>query len=143
MNRTNMIENTSKERIEEKKVISEKIPTETQESELAKKNDLDVKDKVSDLADRGVAVARDVFERVKHFTSDATELTRLKVEILKLKSNRNKLFKEMGQKLWDLKKTNKFRGIQVVFTPYFKKLEELEKKISEKESEAKNIHISI
>jgi len=76
MNRTNMIENTSKERIEEKKVISEKIPTETQESELAKKNDLDVKDKVSDLADRGVAVARDVFERVKHFTSDATELTR-------------------------------------------------------------------
>ena len=42
-------------------------------------------DKIHEATDKGVHVARDIAEEVRRFTKDATELTKLKMEIHHLK----------------------------------------------------------
>lgn len=100
-----------------------------------------VGDKLSEAADKGVDVIKEVFEKVRDFSTDAAELTKLKVEIRKLKYDRQKLFTKMGEKLWDLKKSDQFRGIQTAYGEDFQKLEELDAKISAKEEEAAKISL--
>jgi uncharacterized protein Yka (UPF0111/DUF47 family) len=100
-----------------------------------------VGDKLSDAADKGVEVIKDVFGKVKDFSVDAAELTKLKVEIHRLKSERDRLYTVMGEKLWELKDSEKIKEVQAIFQDDFDKLKELESDISQKEKQAAKISL--
>jgi hypothetical protein len=115
--------------------------TEQKSSESTEEKIKKVGDKISEVADKGMDVLKDVFEKVKDFSTDAAELTKLKVEISNYKNDRKKMYQAMGEKLWDLKKSNKFSGIETAFDEEFEKITALEKKIAQKEKEASKISL--
>ena len=98
-----------------------------------------ISDKISAATDRGVALAKELFGKAKHYSNEAVELTRLKIDIYNLKSDRDRIYKNMGARLWQLNKEDKFRGIKSQFTDEFDLLNSLEEKISAKEDELKDI----
>jgi uncharacterized protein Yka (UPF0111/DUF47 family) len=98
-------------------------------------------DKLSEAADKGVMALKEVFERVKDFSSDAAELTKLKIEIRNLKSDRDKLYATMGKKLWEMKKEDRFRNVQSAFSEDFAKLEKFADKIAKREKQAGKISL--
>jgi len=98
-------------------------------------------DKLSEAADKGVMALKEVFERVKDFSSDAAELTKLKIEIRNMKTDRDKLYASIGKKLWDMKKSAKLEKIQSIFSEDFNKLEDFEDKIAKKEKQAEKISL--
>jgi hypothetical protein len=109
---------------------------ETTEEKLRKMGD-----KLSEAADKGVMALKEVFDRVKDFSSDAAELTKLKIEIRNLKIDREKLYASMGKRLWEMKKEDKFRNVQSAFNEDFTKLEDFEDKIAKKEKQAEKISL--
>ena len=109
---------------------------ETTEEKLRKMGD-----KLSEAADKGVMALKEVFDRVKDFSSDAAELTKLKIEIRNLKTDREKLYASMGMRLWEMKKEDKFRNVQSAFNEDFTKLEDFEDKIAKKEKQAEKISL--
>ena len=109
---------------------------ETTEEKLRKMGD-----KLSEAADKGVLALKEVFERVKDFSSDAAELTKLKIEIRNMKTDRDKLYASMGKKLWNMKKSAKLENIQSTFSEDFNKLEDFEDKIAKKEKQAEKISL--
>ena len=98
-------------------------------------------DKLSVAADKGMHVAKDVAERVRHFATEATELTKLKIEIHKLKSDPDRLLLKMGERLWNLNKSKKLKDIGSVFKNDFKKLDGFKADIASKEKEAGKISL--
>jgi hypothetical protein len=108
----------------------------TQEEKLKK-----VGDRLSEAADKGVDILKEVFGKVKDFSVDATELTRLKVEIHRLKGDRDRLFTVMGEKLWELQNSDKIGELKALFGEDFKKIEELNKDIETKEKFASKISL--
>lgn len=127
----------------EKEIPTEQVKTEkeTPPDESTEEKIRRVGDKISEAADRGVEVIRDVFGKVKDFSVDAAELTKLKVEIHRLKSDRDRLHTVIGEKLWDLRNSDKIRDIQSLFANDFKKLEELNETIKKKEKDASKISL--
>lgn len=100
-----------------------------------------VGDRLSEAADRGVEMIREVFGKVKDFSVDATELTRLKVEIYRLKGDRERMLTVIGEKLWELRDSDKLTTIRSLFTEDFKKLDEINGEISKKEKAASKISL--
>ncbi len=98
-------------------------------------------DKLSEATEKGVHVAKDVAERVRQFASDATELTKLKLEIHRLKNAQDQLFYDMGKKLWALYESKTLPEAQTIFTDDFQEMERLRAAISNKEAGAKDIHL--
>jgi hypothetical protein len=98
-------------------------------------------DKLSEATDRGTHVARDIAERVRHFAAEATELTKLKIEIHKIKTARDKLIFSLGEKTISLHKAKKLHDIESVFSDDFTKLEELKTKLAEREKAVKKISL--
>ncbi|MEE8328751.1 MAG: hypothetical protein V3R54_02345 [Thermodesulfovibrionia bacterium] len=98
-------------------------------------------DKLSKTTDKGVHMTKDVTERIRHFTSGATKLTKLKIEIYKMKSSRDNLISAMGEKLFKLYKTKKLKNVQSAFKTDFKKLDESKTKISKKEKEVSKVSL--
>ena len=84
---------------------------------------------------------REVFGKVKDFSVDATELTRLKVEIYRLKGDRERMLTVIGEKLWELRDSDKLTAIRSLFTEDFKKLDEINGEISKKEKAASKISL--
>jgi hypothetical protein len=112
------------------------------EKELSQEEKLrKVGDRLSDAADKGVEVLKEVFGKVKDFSVDATELTRLKVEIHRLKGDRDRMFTVMGEKLWELRGSDKVAELKTLFGEDFKKVEELSKDIEAKEKTASKISL--
>ena len=100
-------------------------------------------DKIHEATDKGVHVARDIAEEVRRFTRDATELTKLKMEIHHLKVEREKLYMLMGEQLKNLYKTGKLGNIRSRFKDDFRRLDELEEALTEKEKSASGISLSV
>ena len=98
-------------------------------------------DKLSEATDKGMNVAKDVAGKVRHFASEATELTKLKIEILKLKNSKDKLFFDMGKKLWALYESKTLSEVHSVFIKDFHELERLEAAIANKEIEVSKIKL--
>jgi hypothetical protein len=98
-------------------------------------------DKLGEATDKGVTVAKDIAERVRHFASEATELTKLKIEIHKLKSSRDRLIFTVGEKLISLYKARKFSNVETTFADDFKKLDDIKTKLSEKEKAVRKISL--
>ncbi len=98
-------------------------------------------DKLGEATDKGVHVARDVAEKVRHFAIEATELTKLKIEIHKFKSSRDKLICEMGSKVWALYESKTLSDIQEVLIGDFQEMERLRAAIANKEVEIGKIKL--
>lgn len=94
-----------------------------------------IKDILSEATDKGVNTIREVTEKIHHFASEATELTKLKIELHNLQKEREKFLLLMGEQLRNLHKSDKVRNIQKKFKYDFQKLDELEAGIAEKEKE--------
>jgi len=114
------------------------------DSDTTQKEDVvkNIEEKLTQAADKGMEIAKGVFQRVRQFSTEATELARLKLELRNLKMDREQLFRDMGKKLWRLNTENKFRGIKSAFSREFERLEKLDKKIAVKEDEAKKISLT-
>jgi hypothetical protein len=100
-------------------------------------------DKLHEAADKGMHMMKDIAEEVHRFSHDATELTRIKIEIHNLKSDKNNLLTLMGEKLSNLYKANKLSNIKPKFKYDFSKLNELDKKISERTKEADILSLNL
>ena len=99
-------------------------------------------DKIHEATDKGVHVVKDIAGHVQRFAQDATELTKLKIELHNLRNERAKLYSLMGEQLRNLYISKKLTGLKKRFKADFKKLDELEAAISEKEERSKGISIS-
>jgi DNA-binding PadR family transcriptional regulator len=100
-------------------------------------------DKIHEATDKGVHVARDIAEEVRRFTRDATELTKLKMEIHHLKVERDKLYKLMGEQLRNLHKVRKLGNIRSRFKDDFQRLDELEAELADREKMASGISLNV
>ncbi len=98
-------------------------------------------DRFSEATDKGILVAKEMAGKVRHFAVEATELTKLKIEIHKLKNVWDRLFVETGEKLWDLYRTQDLSDVEDKFSDDFKTLQTLEADIAEKERELKKISL--
>lgn len=98
-------------------------------------------DKLGVAADKGVHVAKDMAEKVRHFAIEATELTKLKFETHKFKSARDKLIYEMGSKVWALYESKTLSEIQDVLMGDFQEMERLGSAIANKELEIGKIKL--
>jgi hypothetical protein len=99
-------------------------------------------DKIHEATDKGVHMVKDIADHVQRFASDATELTKLKIELHNLKSERTKLYTLMGEQLRNLHVSKKLTNIQRRFKDDFKRLDELETEIAEIERKASGIPIA-
>jgi CRISPR/Cas system CSM-associated protein Csm2 small subunit len=99
-------------------------------------------DKIHEATDKGVHMVKDIADHVQRFASDATELTKLKIELHNLKSERTKLYTLMGEQLRNLYVSKKLTNIQRRFKEDFKRLDELESAIAQIESKASGIPIA-
>ncbi len=111
-------------------------------AESTKKDLKKLGDKIHEATDKGVHIVKDIAEHVQRFASDATELTKLKIDLHSLKSERTKLYTLMGEQLRNLYISKKLTGIKKRFKDDFKRLDELEAAIAEKEQLASGIPIS-
>jgi peptidoglycan hydrolase CwlO-like protein len=100
-------------------------------------------DKIHEATDKGVHVAKDIAEEVRRFTRDATELTKLKMEIHHLKVERDNLYKLMGEQLRNLYKSRKLGNIRSRFKDDFQRLDELESELADREKLASGISLNI
>ncbi len=99
-------------------------------------------DKIHEATDKGVHVVRDIADHVQRFARDATELTKLKIDLHNLRSERIKLYTLMGEQLRNLFISKKLTKIKTRFADDFQKLQEIETAIAEKEKSASRISIS-
>jgi hypothetical protein len=99
-------------------------------------------DKIHEATDKGVHVVKDIAGHVQRFAQDATELTKLKIDLHNLRNERSKLYSLMGEQLRNLYMSKKLTGIKKRFKDDFERLDELETAIAEKEKSAKGISIS-
>ena len=72
---------------------------------------------------------------------DAADLTRLKVDIHRLKGDRDRIFTVMGEKLWEMRDSEKMKDLLSSFEADFNKLQALIDEIKEKEKAASKISL--
>lgn len=99
-------------------------------------------DKIHEATDKGVHVVKNIADLVQRFAKDATELTKIKIELHNLKEEKTKLYTLMGEQLRNLYKSQKLSNIDKRFKEDFKKIDELEMAISDKEKQASGISLS-
>ena len=90
-------------------------------------------DKIHEATDRGMHVVKEIAEEVQRFAKDATERTRIKMELHNLKGERDKLYALMGEQLRNLYRSNQLSSLKKRFRADFEKLDELEHAIEEHE----------
>ncbi len=95
-----------------------------------------LKEKLSEAADKGAHAFREAAGKIHQFAGEATELTRLKIELHNLQKEREKFLLLMGEQLRNLYKSNKLRNIREKLKYDFRKIDEIEEAIAEKEREA-------
>jgi len=125
-----------KEQPQTKEEIASQEKTESAEEKIKK-----VGDKLSEAADKGVDVLKEVFGKVRDFSFDAAELTRLKVDIHRLKSERDRMLTVMGEKLWEMRDSEKLKDLKALFEDDFIKIKTLENEIGKKEKSASKISL--
>jgi hypothetical protein len=100
-------------------------------------------EKLYEAKDKGIHIAKEIAEEVQRFATDATELTRLKLEIHNMKKDRDNLLMLMGEKLKNMYHAGRLSNVRSKFQYDFNKLEELEAQIIKKEKEAKGRSMDI
>jgi hypothetical protein len=92
-------------------------------------------DKIHEASDRGVHVAREIAEDVRHFAVNALNLTKVKIDLHNLRAERDKRYSLIGKKLLKRYKANKLSNVRGNFKKDFARLVEIESAISEKEKQ--------
>jgi len=99
-------------------------------------------DHIHEATDKGVHVAKEIAEDVRKYAQDATNLTKLKIELHSLKAERDKTYSLMGKHLSNLYKSKKLSNIRTKFKYDFAKLNEIESAIDEKEKQAAKLSLT-
>jgi hypothetical protein len=139
---------TKKRRVKKKETPLEEVESSKEEialSDFAETTRAELKklgDKIHEATDKGVHIVKDIADHVQKFANNATELTKLKIELHNLKNERTKLYTLMGEQLRNLYISKKLTKIKTRFQEDFKRLDELEAAISEKEKLSSGISIS-
>lgn len=100
-------------------------------------------ERLHEARNKGMHFAREIAEEVHRFATDATELTKVKIEIHNLKKEREALLQLMGEKLKNLYHSGQFRNVQSKFSYDLNKLEKIEAAIIEKEKDAESLSLDI
>jgi uncharacterized coiled-coil protein SlyX len=100
-------------------------------------------EKLQDARHKGMHFAREIAEEVHRFATDATDLTKTKIEIHNLKKEREILLQLMGEKLKNLSHAGQLTNVKSKFRYDLKKLDELEAAIAEKEKDAEALSLDI
>jgi hypothetical protein len=100
-------------------------------------------EKLQEARHKGMHFAREIAEEVHRFATDATELTKTKIEIHNLKKERETLLQLMGEKLKNLSHAGQLTNVRSKFSYDLKKLDELEATIVEKEKDAETLSLDI
>ncbi len=95
--------------------------------------------KTGSSKEKEIGILKDLAKKIRLFANDATELTKLKIEIHNLKHDHDAMFKVMGENLFNMHKSKKVKNVDSKFKFDFKALEELEKKIAEKEEKVSEL----
>lgn len=93
-------------------------------------------DLLHDAKDKGAHIFRDIAEEVHRFATEATDLTKLKLEIHNMKKEREGLLILMGEKLKNLYHSNELKNVGPKFRYDLERLDKLESDIEEKEQRA-------
>jgi DNA polymerase II small subunit/DNA polymerase delta subunit B len=112
--------------------------SETTQTQLKK-----ISDKISASKEKDISILKDLAEKIRRFAGEATDLTKIKIEIHNLKNEHDNLLKVMGENLWNMHKAGTVKNVAKKFRYDFQKLEEIEKKIAEKEEEAAGITLDL
>ena len=99
-------------------------------------------DRIHEAADKGIHVVHDIADDVHSFAKNATDLTKLKIDLHNLKEERTKLYALMGEQLRNLYITNKLSGIKIRMKADFARLDELESSIDEKQKLASRLSLT-
>ena len=99
--------------------------------------------KIISTKDKEKLLLKDITEKVRNFANQATQLTKLKIELHNLNEEHENLLKLMGDNLWNMHKANKVTNIKSKFKYDFKRLEEVESEIADKEKTASEVTASL
>lgn len=99
--------------------------------------------RLQEAGHRGMQFVREIAEEVHRFATDATELTKIKIEIHNMNKERETLLQVMGEKLKNLYHANQLKNIRSKFSYDFKKLDELEASIREKQKDADTLSLDM
>jgi hypothetical protein len=100
-------------------------------------------EKLHEAADRGIHLVKDLAEEVHRFATDATEMTKIKIEIHNLKKERDSILMVMGQRLKNMYHARKLTNVRSKFKSDMSRLDEIESDIAGKEKEAKKLSLDI
>ncbi len=100
-------------------------------------------EKLHEATDKGMHIVKDLAEEVHRFAFDATEMTKIKIEIHNLKKERDSIFLIMGQRLRNMYHARKLSNVRAKFKDDMKRLYEIEEAISVKEKEASKLSLDI
>jgi len=98
-------------------------------------------EKIGEVADKSAKVLKDVFERVTHVASEAADSTRIRMDLYRLKSDRDKLFTEVGRKTYELHLSDSMKEWQEAIGASLQKIADLEARIRAKEEELSKISL--
>lgn len=100
-------------------------------------------EKMHEAADKGIHIVKDLAEEVHRFATDATEKTKLKIEIHNLKKERDSIFLVMGQRLTNMYHARKLTNVRSKFQGDVSRLDEIEADIAAKEKESEKLSLDI
>lgn len=93
-----------------------------------------MKQDLENMAKQSLDFVKQTFQRVKIFSKDATELTRLKIERKKVLDEKEKILLTIGEKVWETTRTgNDYR--QLDFGTELDRLASLEEKLKKVDEE--------
>ena len=131
-----------KETVEETVVQEEAVEEEVAAAEDKPRNLLDdIKEKLSEAANKGIEALKVGSERASQFANEATNLARLKIDLRNLKEERNRVYKRVGEGLWNAYKAENLSNVQELFAEEFQRLEELKDKIAATEQQVEEISL--
>lgn len=97
------------------------------------------RNRLNEAADKSVSAVKDVVEKIHQFSSEATDLTKIKLELHNLQREHEKLLLLIGEQVRNMYKANKLTNIRSKLKYDLKKLDELESGIDEKEKEVNRL----
>jgi hypothetical protein len=110
-----------------------------QENKTTQDSEQNIGDKLTGMAQKVFDALKYGAEKVSDYASETSHLTKLKIEISNIKAERKKVFAQMGDRLWQLHKTNKVDKVEESFKADFDRIKSLENQISAKEREIDSI----
>ena len=98
-------------------------------------------EKIHEATDKSLHVAKEIAEDVRRFSRDATDLTKIKIELHNLKTEKEKRYTLIGKHLRNLHKAQNLKNIRSKFKKDFTALDELESDINKKEKQVAGISL--